>query len=229
MSLDGPDGSRLRDVTGEVPDYCLTVLVGPSGAGKSTLLRLGNRLDVPSSGTVRFRGDDVGALDPLALRRRVGMVFQRPSPFAGTVLDNLRVARPDLSEGAAIGLLERAGLDATFVRRAGDELSGGEAQRLCLARTLATEPEVLLMDEPTASLDHRSRTVLEVLARGLVDRGVPVVWVTHDFAQMRRIAQQVLVMDRGRIVHAAPIGELDRSAPPAVARFLDDLAANEGD
>jgi putative ABC transport system ATP-binding protein len=227
VSLEGPEGPRLRDVTGAIPDGCLTVVVGPSGAGKSTLLRLCNRLELPTSGNVSFRGDDVARLDPLALRRRVGMVFQRPSPFAGTVLDNLRVARAALTPGDATQLLERAALDESFLDRSAGELSGGEAQRLCLARTLATDPEVLCMDEPTASLDHRSRGVLEELARGLVDRGVPVVWVTHDFAQMRRIAHHVLVFDGGWLVHAAPIDALDATAPPAVARFLDDLAAHE--
>lgn len=229
VCLDGPDGPRLRDVTGEVPDGCLTVLVGPSGAGKSSLLRLANRLEVPSSGIVRFRGDDVVRLDPLRLRRRVGMVFQRPAPFAGRVRDNLRVADPALADDDAASLLDRVGLDGSFLERPAGELSGGEAQRLCLARTLATEPEVLLMDEPTGSLDHRSRRVLEDLARELVTAGEPMVWVTHDFAQMRRIADHVLVMDAGRIVHASPIATLDETAAPEVAGFLDEHAADEED
>jgi ABC-type transport system involved in cytochrome c biogenesis ATPase subunit len=138
-------------------------------------------LEVPTEGTVRFRGDDLAALDPLALRRRVGMVFQRPTLFPGTVADNLAVAEPAIGEDAAADALHRAGLDRSFLTRTADDLSGGEAQRACLARTLVTEPEVLLMDEPTSALDADSTHVLEhVSGVDLADGGVPVLWVTHD-------------------------------------------------
>lgn len=220
MQLEGARGPRLADACGEVPAAGVTVLVGPSGAGKSSLLRLCNRLEVPDSGVVRFRGGDVASLDPLGLRRRVGMVFQRPTPFAGTVGDNLRVARSDLTRDAAIAVLTRVGLDAAFLDHPAGELSGGEGQRMCLARTLVTEPEVLLMDEPTSSLDPQSRLALEELSRTLVTDGVPILWVTHDFAQMRRLADQVLVMVEGSIAHAGPIELLDATAPPGVGRFL---------
>ena len=226
--LDGADGARLRDVSGDIPDHCLTVLVGLSGAGKSSVLRLANRLEVPSSGTVRFRGNDIRGLDPLVLRRRVGMVFQRPTPFGGDVVDNLRVANSDLDRIGAQALLENVGLDSAMLDRPAADLSGGELQRVCLARTLATSPDVLLMDEPTGSLDHRSRSVLESLARKLVMAGQPMVWVTHDFMQMRRIADHVIVLDAGRIVHASPLATLDATAPPAVAEFLDEHGSDEG-
>lgn len=196
------------------------MLVGPSGAGKSSLLRLCNRLEVPDSGVVRFLGEDVVAMDPLVLRRRVGMVFQHPTPFAGTVFDNLRVACPELTREAALGALARVGMGTAFLEHPAGELSGGEAQRMCLARTLVTDPEVLLMDEPTSSLDPQSRLALEELSRALVADGVPILWVTHDFAQMRRLADFVLVMVEGRIDHAGSPGTLDATAPPKVARFL---------
>ena len=142
---------------------------------------------MPTDGHVRFRGEDVGTLDPLALRRRVGMVFQRPTLFPGTVADNLAVARPELSEDEAGDALHRAGLDRSFLDRTADDLSGGEAQRACLARTLVTEPEVLLMDEPTSAL---------------AESGVPVLWVTHDPHQVDRIADRCFVMAAGRVVSA---------------------------
>ncbi len=197
----------------------MTVVAGPSGAGKSTLLRLCNRLEVPTSGRICFRGDDVAGLDPRHLRRRVGMVFQRPTPFAGTVRDNLHVAEPELTDAAAADALERAELERSFLDRPAHELSGGEAQRLCLARTLVTRPEVLLMDEPTSALDPQATGALERLGRRFADTGVPVLWVTHDLAQMRRLADRVLVLVDGRIAHDGALATLD-DASPAVRSFL---------
>jgi putative ABC transport system ATP-binding protein len=199
----------------------VTVLVGPSGSGKSTLLRCCNRLEVPESGRVCFRGDDVGGLDPLHLRRRVGMVFQRPTPFSGTVADNLHVAEPGLTDHAGELALERVGLGGAFLGRDARELSGGEAQRVCLARTLVTRPEVVLMDEVTSSVDPAATRGLEGLARALAATGVPVVWVTHDLEQMHRLADHVLVVIDGRIVHAGRADALVGDAPADVRAFLD--------
>ena len=196
------DGHRILDgVTAEIPADGVTCLVGASGSGKSTMLRLCNRLEVATAGVVRFRGDDVLELEPLAHRRRVGMVFQRPTPFPGTVRDNLLVACPEADDGLFASSLERGGLPASFLDRVADDLSGGEQQRMCLARTLVTRPEVLLMDEPTSALDHDATLVLEALVCDLScdDGAVPVLWVTHDRAQVDRIAQRRLVVESGRV------------------------------
>lgn len=182
-----------------IADRGITVLTGPSGAGKSTLLRLCNRLEAPVAGTLRFRGDDLADLDPLAHRRRVGMVFQRPATFPGTVRENLVVACRDSDDELFGTVLERSGLDRSFLTRRADDLSGGEAQRMCLARTLATRPEVLLLDEPTSALDHAASLLLESLARGLADDGVPMVWVSHDVAQAERIADETIELRGGRV------------------------------
>ena len=187
----------LADITLEIPASGVTAIIGPSGAGKSTLLRLCNRLEVPTEGQVRFDGTDLAAIDPLILRRQVGMVFQRPSLFPGSVRDNLEVADPQLDTAAAVRLLERADLDATLLDREAATLSGGEAQRACVARCLATGPDALLADEPTSALDVTSRLALEQLARQLASTGVPVVWVSHDLGQVRRIADRVIVLERG--------------------------------
>ncbi len=210
----GPRGPLLRHADGSLPARGVTVVVGPSGSGKSTLLRLCNRLEVPTRGRVRFRGDDVAGLDPLALRRRVGMVFQRPTPFGGTVRDNLAVADGALDTDAAIAALARADLSPGFLDLPAHELSGGEAQRVCLARALVTGPEVLLMDEPTSSVDPRSTRALEALARALAGGGVPVLWVTHDLAQARRLADHVLALAAGVIEYAGDVA--------GAAGFLDD-------
>ena len=193
------DREVIAGVDLDVEPGRITVLTGPSGSGKTTLLRLCNRLDVPTSGRLVFNGDDVASLDPLALRRRVGMVFQRPTLFGGTVRDNLAVALPGATEETMRNVLERVGVAAALLSAAGDTLSGGEAQRVCLARTLLTEPEVLLMDEPTSSLDAGATSVLEDLTAELVEGGLSVLWVSHDLAQVRRIACDRIVLMDGRI------------------------------
>ena len=198
----------LGPVTLDLPGPGPVVLVGPSGLGKSTLLRLLNRLDTPSEGTVRLGGADVCSTDPCAHRRRVAMVFQRPVVLPGTVADNLRAADPDLDDAAVAGALERVGLPPTLADRDARELSGGEAQRLGLARSLATDPEVVLFDEPTSSLDPAASRRIEDLARGLVDDGIAVVWVTHDHEQGRRLARWVVEVDEGRIARSGPADEL---------------------
>ncbi|MFP5322027.1 MAG: phosphate ABC transporter ATP-binding protein [Acidimicrobiia bacterium] len=194
------DDVVLDHVTAEVPDGGgITCLLGPSGAGKSTLLRLCNRLEVPSGGEVRFRGQPLADLDPLRLRRTVGMVFQRPTTFPGSVRDNLLVADPTADDDALRAALERARLDPSYLDREADSLSGGEAQRACLARTLITEPDVLLMDEPTSALDPTATRGLEELGRALAEGGMPVLWVTHDLAQADRIADHRIVLVGGRL------------------------------
>ncbi len=193
------DTAILRGITASIPNDGITVLRGASGSGKSTLLRLCNRLVVPSSGTIRFRGAPLLDLDPVQLRRRVGMVFQRPTPFAGTVLDNLRAAAP-LERADAVTQLERVGLDPELLDRDALTLSGGEAQRMCVARTLATGCTVLLADEITSALDDAAARVLEQLALDLAGSGTSVVWVTHDRAQCERIATHTLHLEGGRVV-----------------------------
>jgi len=209
VGLSKAGAALLVDVDGTVPDDGVTTIVGPSGAGKSMLLRLCNRLECPTAGTVRFRSDDIAGVDPQRLRRRVGMVFQQPTPFPGTVRDNLLVAEPEISDVDATAALERADLTPEFLDRPARELSAGEAQRVCLARTLATRPEVLLMDEPTSSVDPRSRHALEAMTTALARDGVPVLWVTHDHTQARRVADHVLVLVAGQVEFSGPVQDAE--------------------
>jgi len=189
----------LDDLDLELAAPGFTVIAGPSGSGKSSMLRLCNRLLAPSAGAVRFDGTDLTALDVAVLRRRVGMVFQRPAVFDGSCLDNLAVACPGADRPRYADGLSAVGLDAALLDRSARSLSGGEAQRLCLARTLLTEPEVLLMDEPTSALDVDSRQRIEGLARALADAGRPVLWVTHDLDQARRLGDRLVVLAGGRV------------------------------
>jgi putative ABC transport system ATP-binding protein len=189
----------LRGIDLDVPAHGITVVVGPSGSGKSTLTRLTNRLLDPSAGTVSLRGKDVRTLDVLQLRRTVGMVFQRPTLFEGTIRSNL--AETGVTEEAEYRrTLGSVGLDAGFLDRAASTVSGGEAQRVCLARTLLMRPRVLVADEPTSALDQGASQALESLARGLADGGVPILWVTHDLAQVERIADHRVSLSAGRVV-----------------------------
>jgi putative ABC transport system ATP-binding protein len=189
----------LSDVSMEIPTGRCTALVGPSGAGKSTLLRLLNRFEEPTSGRLEYCAIPLTTPDVLALRRRIVLVAQRPILLATKVADDVRTGAPDLDTDQVLALLARVGLDASFAERDSATLSGGEAQRVCLARALAVEPEVLLLDEPTSSLDAASVSAVEQTVDRLVAGGLTVVIVSHDAAQARRLADQVVVLAGGRV------------------------------
>jgi len=187
----------LSDVTLSIPSGT-TALLGPSGSGKSTLLRLLNRLADPDEGVVRLDGTDVRELNVLELRRRVGLVPQLPAPVPGTVADNVRFG-PKL-EGRDVDPeppVRLAGLDPSFLDRDASRLSVGEQQRVMLARALALEPEVLLLDEPTAALDGAAKAAVEDALGRL--GGVSFVVVTHDEQQAERLASHVVRLEDGRI------------------------------
>jgi ABC-type proline/glycine betaine transport system ATPase subunit len=179
----------------------MTALVGPSGAGKSTLLRLLNRLADPDSGTVYYRGRDVRNYDVLELRREVALVAQLPALLPATVGENVGYGPRLCGRSCALErALALAGLDATFVERPAQQLSVGEQQRVMLARALALQPEVLLLDEPTAALDERARDAVERTLLDLHARvSAALIIVTHDQAQAHRLGDRVLLLDGGRI------------------------------
>jgi putative ABC transport system ATP-binding protein len=186
-------------------------IVGPSGSGKTSLLRLLNRLDEPTSGTVFLNGADYRQLVPRDLRRRVGMVTQRPYLFPGTVAENLRFGpgqREELPDDQVDELLSGVGLVGYAARNVAN-LSGGEAQRVSFARTLANAPEVLLLDEPTSALDADAKAEVEGLMQQIVrERGLTCVLVTHDMAQAARLAKRALLLEGGRIVRDGPLEEV---------------------
>jgi tungstate transport system ATP-binding protein len=183
-------------------------IVGPSGAGKSTLLRLLNFLELPTSGRLQFRHFSVnGAVPPLDVRRQVTTVFQRPALLNRSVAANVayglrlrgrRDVRAQVS--AALGMVGLTELGEAAART----LSGGEAQRVALARALIVEPQVLLLDEPTANLDPYNVNLIEQIITGVNrERGTTVVLVTHNVFQARRLAQRVALMLDGHIVEIA--------------------------
>lgn len=199
-------GVRALDgLTAAIPGHGVTAVFGPSGSGKSTLLRLCNRLELPTSGRASFYGSDIAGLDPLWLRRRVGMCFQRPTPFPGTVAENLLTADPDASDARMRETLDRVALSGSWLDRDVAALSGGEAQRVCLARTLMAQPQVLLLDEPTSAVDTEAAEVIERAVRELAADGIPALWVTHNSAQLERAADRVLRLESGRSQGLGPV------------------------
>ena len=199
------DDERIVDGASLAVDRGETVaIVGPSGAGKSTFLRLLNRLDEPTAGTVYLDGTDYRTLEPETLRKRVGLVPQQPALRSGTVRENVtigpRLRGESVPEERVAALLEAVGL-AGYADRDVADLSGGETQRIAIARTVANDPDVLLLDEPTASLDSGSEAAVERLLTDLLASGErTAILVTHDERQAERLADRVARFDGGRIV-----------------------------
>ena len=190
----------LHDVSARIEPGA-TSLLGPSGSGKSTILRLLNRLADPDSGVVRMDGEDVRAGDVLELRRRAVLVPQLPAPLPGTVAENVRYGPSLIGRDVHVEqLLEQAGLDPSYAPRDASQLSVGEQQRVMLARSLALDPEVLLLDEPTSALDESARDDIERTLAELGER-MSIVLVTHDRAQAERLTTRTVRIDAG---HVAP-------------------------
>jgi putative ABC transport system ATP-binding protein len=206
------DTHLVDDISVQVQRGNIVAIVGPSGAGKSSFLRLLNRLDEPSAGTVLLDGKDYRTNPPQVLRRRVGMVMQSPFLFPGTVADNVRFGPrqrgEELPTESIERLLERVGL-VGYADRGVSNLSGGEAQRVSLARTLANSPEVLLLDEPTSALDEATQRGVEDLICSIIhQRGLTCLIVTHDTQQAARMATHVMVLERGKLVEFGPVEEV---------------------
>jgi putative ABC transport system ATP-binding protein len=202
----------VNDISVEVQQGEVLAVVGPSGAGKSSFLRLLNRLDERTGGTVLLDGQDYSEISPRELRRRVGMVMQMAYLFPGTVAANIAFGPQQRHETITPqqiqALLERVGLPG-YQDRDVSNLSGGEAQRVSLARTLANTPEVLLLDEPTSALDDASERGIEELVLGIIrERQMTCVIVTHDMPQAARISDRTMILESGKLTAIGPTGEV---------------------
>jgi phosphate transport system ATP-binding protein len=216
--FDGRD--VVKGISLEVPEGKITAIMGPSGCGKTTFMRCINRMhelaaNAQVRGSVLLDGEDVYQLNPILLRRRIGMVFQRPNPFptmsiydnvvAGYNLNGARMARADRDQ-IVEETLRRVTLwdevrDALY--RRGTFLSGGQQQRLCIARALAMKPEILLLDEPTSALDPKATAAIEELTVSL--KGiVTIVQVTHNIPQAARISDYTAFIHLGELVEFGP-------------------------
>lgn len=203
------DGAELRVPPGEV-----TALITPSGAGKSSLLRCVVRLLAPDAGAITLDGVPVTDLDPRALRRRVGLVAQTPVMLPGTVRDNLAYGLDaPLSAPPAHDALAAAGLDDGFLDRDAHALSGGERARVAIARALVRGPEALLLDEPTAALDHDVALLVVDALRALAHGGLAVCLATHDLPLARRVADRCVGLDGADAAVAETSAPADPVAP----------------
>ncbi len=205
------DTQALEDVSLEIPEKQVTAMIGPSGCGKSTFLRCINRMndliDVARvEGTLQLRGKDIydADVDPVALRRRVGMVFQEPNPFPKSIYDNIAYGRRvqgmtgDMDEAVEQALRRAALWDEVKdqLDKSGLDLSGGQQQRLCIARAIAVDPDIVLMDEPASALDPIATSKIEDLIEELAE-DYTVVIVTHNMQQAARISDQTAVFLTG--------------------------------
>ncbi|XP_015077833.1 ABC transporter I family member 17-like [Solanum pennellii] len=217
--------SILKSVRVDITRGAIMGIIGPSGSGKSTILRALNRLWEPPKRTVFLDGTDICDLDVICLRRKVGMLFQLPVLFEGTVADNIRygpkLKGKKLSDNEVYKLLTLADLDSSFFNKSGGELSVGQAQRVALARTLANEPEVLLLDEPTSALDPIStQNIEDVLVKLKKDQKMTIVIVSHSIKQIQRIADIVCLLVDGEIVEIIKPDQLSEAKHPMALRFL---------
>jgi putative ABC transport system ATP-binding protein len=204
----------VSDVSAQVEPGEVLAVVGPSGAGKSSFLRLLNRLDEPTGGTVRLSGQDYREFAPRELRRRVGMFMQVAYLFPGTVAAYVafgpRQRGDEVRPERIASLLARVGLSG-YQNRDVSNLSGGEAQRVSLARTLANAPETLLLDEPTSALDDASARGIEELVLSIIrERRMTCVIVTHNRAQAHRIADRTMILEAGKLITIGPTREVLR-------------------
>ncbi|HTP54695.1 MAG TPA: phosphate ABC transporter ATP-binding protein [Thermoplasmata archaeon] len=213
----------LYDISLNVPEHAATAIIGPSGCGKSTFLRCLDRLHEESpqarvEGTIRLDGEDLGTLDPVAVRCRVGMVFQKPTPFPNlSIFENvaaglrlLGVRRRDELDEGVLTALQHAGLweeVESILDAPGTSLSGGQQQRLCIARALAVRPEVLLLDEPCSALDPIATAKIEWLLAKLRSE-YTVVIVTHNLAQAVRVSDYTAFLYLGKLVETGPTAQV---------------------
>lgn len=188
----------LTDISVTFPGGRCTAVVGASGTGKTTLLRLLNRLDEPTAGTILLDDVPITRLPVPDLRRRIGLVPQRPTLLTDIVGDEIRIGHADLAADRVDTLLAGVGLPGFRDRRC-LELSGGQAQRVCLARALAVQPEVLLLDEPTSALDAESAAAVAALIRDHTATGGGVVLVSHDTGFVTEVADDIRTLRNGHL------------------------------
>ena len=242
LNLHYGDFHALKDINIDIPEKQITAFIGPSGCGKSTFLKTMNRMQdlVPSvkiEGDLFFRGKDVNSkdVDVTELRRQIGMVWQKPNPFPMSVYDNITYGpklRGNHSKAELDEIVEKSLRGAALwdelkdrLKKSALGLSGGQQQRLCIARSLAVEPEVLLMDEPTSALDPASTMRIEELMSEL-KKNYTVVIVTHNMQQAARISDQCAFFLVGELVECAPTQQI--FSMPADKRTEDYITGRFG-
>ncbi|MHA1124329.1 MAG: ABC transporter ATP-binding protein [Candidatus Heimdallarchaeota archaeon] len=194
----------LSNISIDLSKDSITGIIGPSGSGKSTFLRLLNNLISPSTGDIIFNEQNLSEILPTDLRKQIGLVQQQAYLFEGTVESNLlygpKIWSIDYTKDDLLNLLDKVALDHDYLERNIEGLSGGEQQRVSLARSLANQPCVLLLDEPTSSLDVVSEEIIENTLKQLSTEGIKIIIVTHSLEQTKRLTDQLLFLKDGKLV-----------------------------
>jgi len=214
----------LKNIHLSIPRNKVTAVMGPSGCGKTTLIRCVNRMheltpDARVSGSIFLLGEDIYSMNPIIVRRKIGMVFQRPNPFptmsiydnviAGYKLNGIKLSKSEQESIVEESLRKSALWDEVkdFLHRKGTFLSGGQQQRLCIARALAMNPEIILLDEPTSALDPKATARIEELIEEL-EKDVTIIIVTHNTAQAARISDFTAFLYLGELIEFGPTERL---------------------
>ncbi|WP_156291564.1 ABC transporter ATP-binding protein [Oceanobacillus salinisoli] len=215
----------LKNITGSFQEGKITTLVGPSGAGKTTLFRLCNRLISPDSGEILIKDKPIEQYDPIDLRRKIGLALQSATMISGTVYKNLSLPMTlkgeELPEEDAKELLEDVALGGAFLNRNVKDLSGGQKQKVSIARTLVNHPKVLLLDEITSSLDRVSQQDIEELIQKINQKyGTTIIWITHNLEQALSIGDNTWVMMAGEVIETGRSDLLNNPRDERVQRFV---------
>ena len=225
------DTHILKKITGSFPKAKITTLVGPSGAGKTTLLKLCNGLISPTSGDIYIDTKLISTYEPVELRRHVGIALQSAPMIKGTVFDNLalplKLQGEKLTEQDAIEFLEDVGLDKQILHRKTNDLSGGQQQKVSIARTLINQSEILLLDEITSSLDRSSLLEIEELIVKINQKyQTTIIWITHNLEQALTIGDYTWVVMDGQVIETGESDLLKSPTNELVKKFVEGGLSN---
>lgn len=215
----------LKNITGFFPKGKITTLVGPSGSGKTTLFRLCNGLLSPDSGEIYINEKNIKDFNPVILRRKVGLALQSATMIDGSVFDNLslplKLQGKQLKIEEATRLLNLVGLEDQFLNQRAKDLSGGQRQKVSIARTLVNRPEILLLDEITSALDRVSQQDIEELILNINQKfNTTIIWITHNLDQALRVGNYAWVMMEGEVVETGDISVLETPTDVRVQHFI---------
>ena len=215
----------LKNITGTIHKGKITTFIGPSGAGKTTLLKLCNGLISSTDGSITIDNKNIYTIEPTILRRKVGIALQAAPILRTSVYENLALPRKlqqqKLSKEEAIRFLNDVGLDESFLNMKASELSGGQKQKLSIARTLVNQSEILLLDEITSALDPKSVREIEELILQINERfGVTIMWITHNIEQAKKLGHYTWFLKKGQLIEANETKRLFASSNDVLQHFL---------